>query len=83
MATFRGFLQRPLRSMKSVAVLKIVDTLDDDERATAKAFPHQVVLIIEREQDAHAAYEYLRGLSGIASVKTVCSEPCPPLKAAQ
>ena len=83
MTHFRGFLHRPLQSMDTVAVLKIVDTLDENERDGAKAFPHQVVLIIERDQDAKVAHEYLKGLAGITSVNTICTDPCPSLMDAQ
>ena len=83
MNNFRGFLHRPLQSIDAVAVLKIVDTIDGNERDSAKAFPNQVVLIIEREQDAKVAHTYLKGLAGITSVNTICTGPCPSLMDAQ
>ena len=78
MANFRGFLQRPLNTGNTGAILKVVDSLTNQERQSAKSFPDQTVLIIEKHQNSQAAHRYLLGLTGVTSVQTICTvENCP------
>ena len=81
MPNFRGFLQRPIQSNDAEAILKIVDQLNGSERASAKAFPHNIVLVIDRDQNPKSAHDYLSGLDGITTVRTICTGPCPSITA--
>ena len=82
MSTFRGFLQRPESTDNPEAILKIVGKITAKERKSARAFPRQTVLIIDKSQNASAALEYLNDLTGVTSVRTLCTgQDCPEINA--
>ena len=82
MSTFRGFLQRPKLADNHEAVLQIVDKITANERKSARAFPRQTVLIIDKRQNVSAALEYLNDLTGVTSVRTICTgQDCPEINA--
>lgn len=74
----RGYLVRPERSQEGVLLLAA--HLDATTRRQAEEFTGSTVLAISPETSVEKSEAYLKGLSGITRIRTVCArESCPEI----
>ncbi len=74
----RGYLVRPETSQEGVLLLAA--QLDATTRRQAEEFTGSTVLVISPRTSVEKSEAYLKGLSGITRVRTVCArEACPEI----
>ena len=74
----RGYLVRPETSQEGVLLLAA--QLDATTRRQAEEFTGLTVLVISPRTSVEKSEAYLKGLSGITRVRTVCArEACPEI----
>jgi hypothetical protein len=73
-----GYLARPLGTDAHEALLMRVEQIDPSTRASVVDNPKVTVFMITLDQDVSTARQYLQGLDGVTSVRTLCKAvECP------
>ena len=68
----QGYLVQPVATPSPIAVLLLVEDMNDQTRSEAKSHPNSTVLAIEPATSLDGASAYLRGLANIDEVRIIC-----------